>query len=147
GVFVAGYVAASVGQATAFVRKYDTNGNVVWTDQFGGFNSDVVSIAVDGSGIYVVGQNNFDAFVRKYNADGTVAWAQQFGNSSTWDIASGVALDASGVYVSGEINGPLPTSIGDGFVRKYDHDGNLIWDSLFGNGVILGGALVRVAVD
>ncbi len=40
----------------AFVRKYDLNGNDIWTRQFGTSSDDVgIGISVDDSGVYVVG--------------------------------------------------------------------------------------------
>ncbi|MCH8979561.1 MAG: SBBP repeat-containing protein, partial [Armatimonadetes bacterium] len=64
---------------------------------------------------------NFDAFVRKYDADGNEVWTRQFGGSGS-DRASGISVDASGVYVAGSTTGTLPgqTSAGsaDAFVVK-----------------------------
>ncbi|HLF85583.1 MAG TPA: hypothetical protein VI584_00715, partial [Nitrospiria bacterium] len=58
----------------------------------------------------------------------TIQWTRQFGDSVSTH-ASGVSVDASGVYVAGDTQGTLPgqTSSGgidDTFVRKYDLDGN-----------------------
>src|SRR3989454_5558413 len=50
--------------------------------------------------------------------------------------AVGIAVDASGVYVAGSINGTLPgqTSAGscDAFLRKHDTSGNVLWTRQFG---------------
>jgi len=63
-----------------------------------------------------------DLYVRKYDATGNVVWTRQFGTPGT-DYATGVSVDASGVYVHGSTTGTLPgqTSAGDSdvFVRKY----------------------------
>src|SRR5262249_38158095 len=52
------------------------------------------------------------------------------------DTATGVAVSASGVYVSGITEGTLPgqTSAGgqDAFIRRYDIDGNESWTRQFG---------------
>jgi hypothetical protein len=130
------------------VRKYDINGNELWTRQFGTTGADDLSmVASDGVGVYVVGlttgslpgqQHNGgeDAFVRRYDVLGNEVWTRQFGTASI-DRALGLALDATGVYVSGLTNGTLPgqNSAGgrDAYVRKYDRDGNELWTRQFGS--------------
>ena len=140
-VYVAGHTAGALPGQTSlelsdifppsdiFVRKYDTDGQEVWTRQFGTFTSDHASgVAMDGAGnVYVVGGTHgalpdqaslgeSDVFVRQYDADGQEVWTRQFGTSSI-DVASGVAMDGAGnVYVAGHTQGALPgqTSLGGG---------------------------------
>jgi len=120
---------------------------LVWTRQFGTLNDDfAVGVAVYGSSVYVVGstfgvlpgQTNkgyHDAFVRKYDAYGNLKWTRQFGTPSN-DVARGVAVYGSSVYVVGSTSGAFPgqTNKGsiDAFVRKYDAYGNLKWTQQFG---------------
>jgi len=130
----------------AFVRKYDSNGTVLWTRQFGSLAIDVATgVSVDGSDVYVAGkasgvlpgQVSAGLFVRKYNSEGTEIWTRLFGILSRQQL-SGVAADASGVYVVGETGsvGAVGVSLGgqDAFVRKYDNDGNVLWTRQFGTG-------------
>jgi hypothetical protein len=153
GVYVAGRAGdalpgqVSAGLDDAFVRKYDANGNVVWTSQFGSGGPDTAfGVVADGSGVYVAGRAGDalpgqvsagldDAFVRKYDANGTELWTHQFGTLGV-DVALGVAADASGVYVAGETNatlsGQASTGDQDAFVRKYDAAGNVVWTRQFG---------------
>jgi hypothetical protein len=76
----------------AFVRKYDGNGEEIWTRQFGTEGLDEAhGVSVDGGGnVYVVGQimgpipgqagwSDINAFVRRYNGDGKEMWGIQFG--------------------------------------------------------------------
>ena len=154
GVYVAGYTAGtlpgqtSAGGYDAFVRKYDADGNEVWTRQFGSSASDQASgISADASGVYVTGYTSgalpgqtsaggTDAFVRKYDTNGNEVWTRQFGSSAS-DQASGISVDASGVYVTGFTYGALPgqtyAGSSDAFVRKYDADGNAVWTRQFGS--------------
>jgi len=45
-----------VGGFDAFLRKYDTNGNVIWTKQFGTNTTDQANaVAVNSTGVYVAG--------------------------------------------------------------------------------------------
>jgi hypothetical protein len=155
GVYVAGDTQGSLsgqtraaGFAHAFVRKYDANGVEGWTRQFGlGRIDEVLAITVGASGVYVAGDTTealpgqtgsgaYDqAFVRKYDLNGNDGWSRQFGSDST-DRASAVAVDATGVYVSGVVGGTLSgqKSLGDsdGFLRKYDPDGRELWTRQFG---------------
>ncbi len=153
GIYVAGFTRgvlpgqSSAGDDDAFVRKYDVDGNVVWTRQFGSAEFDIVAgVAATPAGIYVAGYAESvlpgessagagDAFVRKYDVDGNVVWTRQFGSASE-DFASGVAATSGGIYVAGDTRGVLPgeSSAGaeDAFVRKYDIDGNVVWTRQFG---------------
>jgi len=154
GVYVAGSTSGafagqtSIGMEDAFVRKYDSNGNELWTRQFGTPSSDqVLGMAADGTGVYVAGSTGStlpgqsstgseDAFVRKYDANGNELWTRQFGSTS-FDMGRSVALDATGVYVAGVTLGALPgqTNAGstDGFLRKYDANGSELWTRQFGS--------------
>ena len=71
------------------------------------------SVAVDSTGVYVVGEayaalpgqcdaGEGDVFARKYTVDGDELWTRQFGTSGP-DSTSGVAVDASGVYLVGSL--------------------------------------------
>ena len=134
----------------AFVRKYDGDGNELWTRQFstGGRDTATDVVAGSGEGVCIVGETNGafpgqdnlggeDAFVRKYNSEGNELWTRQFGTSEA-DEANDVALDGSAnVYVVGETDEALPDQtyvggFGDAFVRKYDGDGAELWTRQFG---------------
>lgn len=152
-VYVAGYTfgtlpgQSSSGGTDAFVRKYDTAGDLAWTDQFGTSASDLaLDVAATSGGIYVAGytdgtlpeQSNLggsDAFLRKYNASGDDLWTSQFGTSTT-DQGRGVAVGSGGIYVGGYTFGTFPdqSSAGDfdTFVRKYDASGKPMWTHQFG---------------
>jgi hypothetical protein len=156
-LYVAGFVGGtlpghtSAGGVDAFVRKYDLNGNEMWTRQFGTASDDQGrGVFVDATGVYVSGatagtfpgqvNSGFqDAFLRKYDTDGVEVWTRQFGSSGT-EQPNGIAGDASGVYVAGLTTGTLPgqTSAGgnDAFVRKYDADGTHVWTRQFGTTAI-----------
>lgn len=144
----------SAGGVDVILRKYDTNGNELWTRQFGTSGSDEVrDVAADGTGAYVVGITNSvfpgvtpegsnggnDVFVRKYDNNGNVQWTRQFGTSvSTFasDIGTGAVADGTGIYVVGfceTLPGQPPSAAADVFVRKYDRDGNQVWTRQFGS--------------
>ena len=143
----------SSGDRDAFVRKYDSSGVELSTQQFGTNKGDEAnSVTTDSSGnIYIAGitygtlpsqesLSKSDAFIRKYDPSGKEIWAKQFGTNEEAGAVS-ITTDPSGnVYVAGTTNGTLPgqTSSGgqDAFVRKYDSKGNQLWTQQFGtNGV------------
>jgi len=161
-VFVAGDVIGALpGQVdefpnvrSAFVRKYDSQGNVAWTRQIGGTTpgeETATGVAAAAGAVYVAGwtagvlpgqsrlEEGHDAFVRKYDLNGTELWTRQFGTTS-WVEAAAVAADASGVYVAGFkdcCGTPFPNTLGstgaDAFLRKYSPDGTELWTRQFGS--------------
>lgn len=144
-VYVAGTVYGSgnlPGQTSAggrdvFVRKYTSDGILIWTQQFGTARDELpTSLGVDARGnVYVVGQTNgllpgqegYDgpplsestiSFVRKYTPDGAVGWTRQFANITpssqsepprALSYTRGAAVDPAGnIYVAGVTYLPFP---------------------------------------
>ena len=134
---------SNLGQADAFIAKYDANGTQTWIKQFGSSAGELVAgIITDSSGnVYVSGTtegslyNNSnlgitDGFLAKYNASGTQLWVKQFGSSSI-DGVSGISLDSSNnIYITGLTTGSLTgnTNSGDfdSFIVGFDANGNLL---------------------
>ena len=157
GVYVAGATNGLLagterfGAFDAFLRKYDANGTVQWTRQFGTTAGDYAwAVAAGGGAVYVAGRTDGalpgqtsaspgvkDAFVRKYDANGSELWTRQFGTIGQ-DEAFGVAADASGVSVVGTANFALPglpaNTVGHGFFRKYNANGTEQLTEQFGSG-------------
>jgi len=77
-------------------------------------------------------------FVRKYDHAGTEVWTRQFGTSAS-DSGYGVAVNTTGVYVTGFTEAALPgqTFAGgrDVFIRSYDHAGTEVWTRQLGTSV------------
>jgi hypothetical protein len=137
----------STGGADAYVRKYDTSGNLLWTRQLGTSSVDSsVGVSADGLGnVYISGNTEGslggpnaggrDAFVTKYDAAGVLKWTRQLGTSAD-DLSFGVSADHLGnVFISGYTDGSLggPKAGGaDAFVSKYDSAGALVWSRQLG---------------
>ena len=142
----------SRGFADAWVSKYDSEGNELWTHQYGSTEGKADSGAdgaVDAEGnLYTVGRTsgsltgttnigNFDGYLRKYSTDGQEVFTVQFGTEKR-DEALRVALDAQGnIYVAGETRGAFEghTAAGkvDVFLRKHDPTGQEIWTIQYGS--------------
>jgi uncharacterized protein (TIGR03437 family) len=128
GIYVVGKELQPSGYDTGFMHKYAADGRELWARQFsfssggGVFKGSANAVAVDATGVYVVGRAGSGWFLRKHTADGEEIWTRtvEFG-------ARGVALDAGGIYVVGD------GFQGDGaFLRKYDSSGNVLWSRQFG---------------
>ena len=153
------------GASDAFVRKYDSAGNELWTRQFGTDQGDRGgAVALDATNVYAVGltrgafpgeayAGGTDVFVRKFASDGTAAWTREFGTPG-FEIVLDAAVDASAIYVLLSSNGVFPGKVAAGgfdlVLVKIDKDGTFLWTRQFGStgddplfGFFLGG----VAVD
>jgi hypothetical protein len=138
----------------AFVVKYDSSGNLLWTRLLGTNGGETVKdLGLDSSdNLYLVGQTdgvlgidpspgdpsvNFDVFVAKFNPSGSLQWVTQLGTSCT-ELAGGLAVsDISIIYISGKIRQcafPGNSAFGrnDAFVGALDIDGNSQWIRQFG---------------
>ncbi|MBK6579629.1 MAG: hypothetical protein IPG17_26275 [Sandaracinaceae bacterium] len=136
-------------EADVFIRKFDADGTVLWTRQFGTTNIDwAKAVAIDHEGAVAVvgythaalpGQSHAgsaDAFVRKYDASGGLLWTRQFGGAG-WDGSFGVSIAPNGrVLVVGGVTGALPGHIANGaadvFLVTYDSAGTLLRRRQFG---------------
>ncbi|QSQ26004.1 SBBP repeat-containing protein [Pyxidicoccus parkwayensis] len=151
--FIAGTVEGAldgnpaIGTSDAFVAKYDSAGNRLWTRKVGaaGTRTDGRRVSADSVGnVYVSGWTEGgldgnvrmgpqDLFVVKYNAAGVKQWTRQLGSSTTAVWLYGSAVDPAGsIYVSGYSGGgldgnPNPTGGSDAFVTKYDAAGVKQW--------------------
>ncbi len=121
---------AGAGGRDAFVRRYEPDGEVAWTRQFGATGDDnAEDLAVDSAGnVYVaarvdgpVGQSpsdgGRDAYVAAYDPKGVELWSLQIGTPEV-DWADAVAVvDDGTVFVSGSTTGAF-----EGFVNRGSTD-------------------------
>ena len=140
----------NVGGFDAYLGRYDSDGDEIWTRQFATTTDDLASgIAVDNRGdVYVVGrtlgvfpgergQIAEDAFIQKYDGEGNVVWSRQMATSG-FDEAVAVAVDGEfNAFMVGSTSGRIPdqTKAGMGseiFVVRYDDVGDLMWARQFG---------------
>jgi hypothetical protein len=78
----------------------------------------------------------FEEYAGSATANRACTWVREFGTASM-DQITGTAVDASGnIIVVGYTQGALPTftnlGMADGFVRKYDPTGTVLWTDQFG---------------
>jgi len=141
-VYVQGYTSGDLfgtgsGINDAFLIKYDSSGNELWSHQARhGYNN----MTVDTAGnVYVTGTESgpgsLDAQLIKYDTNGTLLWSEFYG-SSDFDFAWAVDVDDLGnSYISGQTVGDLDgTNAGgnDAFLIKVDAAGNEVWSRQIG---------------
>lgn len=156
-----GITLTSVGDNDAFVAKYDLNGTILWAKSVGGLNNEKAQgVTYDNSGnVYItgffndtayfgsttlVGNGDDDMFLAKYDANGNFQWVRSAGSAGR-DEGKGVKCDASGnVYVCGMHSDACsfgsqvlasPNNYFNGYIAKYDGNGNLLWVNTLGGDV------------
>ena len=165
GITVVGTTAGALkgeldGFSDAFIRRYDRDGHVLWTRQFGTAGQDwAVDVAADGAGVTVVGETdgtfgspeirtNLDIYVRRYDRNGTHLWTRQFGTNED-DEAGAIAADSTGVIVVGTTTGALRGTNApddpDAIVRRYNRSGGVVFTKQFGTAK--GDSASAVAID
>lgn len=138
----------SRGSNDAFVAAFGSTGHYRWLHEFGSKGYDVAYAAISSDGVlYFVGtaggsvagesyRGRNDALVRTYDETGTVRWTRLFGTRS-YDEAFGVAIDPTGVYVSGTTGGAFSGSTNAGhtdvYVRAMNPNGVPQWTTQFGS--------------
>src|SRR2546429_8078080 len=113
GAFLAALAVAAPFAAAPSARG-QAGAEILWVRQFGTAGEDYGSaVAVDRSGIYVVGRtlgampaDDYDALLRKYDLNGGLLWNRQFGTAS-FDYGNAVAAGGSRVFVAGHTGGSL----------------------------------------
>lgn len=130
GVYVAGQVNGEItnqsftGNYVAFVREYDTNGNVVWTSEFSNSTGSVNGVYADSSGVYAL----TTGLLVKFDPNGNEMWKQatSIGACLSPNDAAGSCFsgDSTGVYLSSSYIGYYTST---GFLTKYDQDGKMLW--------------------
>ena len=146
GVYVVGYqgLAASNPPMLRVEKRSIVDGSLVWAQVLTDpavQGSEAVGVAVDGSGVYVVGSqlgydNRYGWRVEKRSlVDGSLIW-NTTSSPSGQDMATGVALDGSGIYVVGSEAIPGSPEWGIGKRRGPEWriekrrltDGSLVWN-------------------
>ncbi|SHJ18754.1 delta-60 repeat domain-containing protein [Malonomonas rubra DSM 5091] len=130
------------GLSDAYIVKFDSSGNRLWTKLFGTSMEDFTqAVTVDSSGnIYLAGETYgsvdgqpnagaSDFFVAKFDSSGTSLGLQLQGGTADFEAVSDVAVDSNGnIFVFGSTKGRFDggatdPAIDNAFFGKYDKDG------------------------
>ena len=128
------YVAGRLGSADA--RSFDVNGNMIGEFGTGTLHAGIrENLVLDDTGIYVMGtpcppQCQFKTAVRKYQRNGNMLWTRELPDE--FEQGYDIAIDTSGVYITGSVIRNYPAGPFNVYIRKYDTNGNRVWTHEFG---------------
>ncbi len=132
----------SAGLNDAWLARYDSAGNVLWTRQLGTSSFDYAyAVAPDGaSGVYMSGltggslgganAGSHDTWLARYDSAGNLLWIRQIGTADADYLLAATSDGTSGVCVTGYTGGSLgnPSAGGiDAWLARYDNAGNQLW--------------------
>jgi len=112
-----------------------TTGSVIWTQTSNpsSYVDSASAVAVDGTGVYIVGYDSYPGsgnarwrIEKRSLTDGSVIWVKASNPSSYWDVATGVAVDSTGVYIVGSDKYADPSGRWRMEKRSLT-DGSVIW--------------------
>ena len=137
------------GEEDAFITKFNTDGDLLWTTLIGGTGSQwstSIAIAEDGSiygcgsidgGLDMESHSETDVFAYKLNSDGKGIWTKALGGSGL-DEAQSIDIDNDGsIIITGFTDAEYEniSNLGflhDIFVTKLNSKGKTIWNELIG---------------
>jgi hypothetical protein len=111
--------------ANSFLRDYDFNGNVLWTDILGN-DTGSLSVYSSSTGAYVLDAERSNTLVRKYDTGGSLVWSRVCPCGAHG--ANGISGDSTGIYVLG-----LAPIQGNALLARYALNGDIGWTTQFGS--------------
>ncbi len=140
GTFIlAGSITNSPGdEFDAYMLEIDADGNLLWSNQFGGDGFDAfydVTEASDGGFVFAGQLNNETAgeaanfLAVKTNAIGSAEWIQGLGGAGE-DIAHSIIRTIDGYAVFGN-NEDVNTGAKEGYLVQLDAAGNFVWEKKY----------------
>jgi hypothetical protein len=128
------------GSDDVFLVKTDPQGEMLWSNTFGGVESDLsLSVEESSSGGYIIagqtesyGNGNDDVYLIRVDGDGNLLWEKTFGLVQA-DAASSIVETSDGGFA---FAGVLTTDEGgfDSWVVKTDSQGDSLWTQVYRSG-------------
>ena len=127
------------GDPDLYVVKFDTNGQLIWENTFGGSRADRgKSVAATGDGGVLIagtsesfGESYFDAYIVKVDKNGKEEWAKVLGGDRD-DVANGIALTADGGFVIAGVTESYGIGSKDMYIVRFDKHAKQMWTKIFG---------------
>ncbi|MDP7000223.1 MAG: hypothetical protein QF569_29625, partial [Candidatus Poribacteria bacterium] len=127
------------GEADVWLIRTDANGDTLWTQTYGGSESDIgnsVQQTSDGGYIiagetYSYGNGAADVWLIKTDADGDTLWTQTFGGTE-FDIAHSVQQTSDDGYIITGETYSYGNGEADVWLIKTDANGDTLWTQTFG---------------
>ncbi|MDC3252906.1 hypothetical protein OAU25_01505, partial [Crocinitomicaceae bacterium] len=127
------------GPSQAFLMKVDSLGNYMWSQNYGGFESESLErvMHVPNYGFYAAGFTNssgegaYDLYLVKTDINGFLEWEKTYGRSG-WDrVHDAVLTRDTGVVMVGETNYTISGGQ-DMFIVRTDKLGDTLWTKTIG---------------
>lgn len=125
----------------AFLLKIDTVGNYLWSQSYGGAESEAGKRILYNAdlGFYIAGFSNsfgsgdFDAYLVKTDLNGNKLWEKTYGKPSNWErIHDAVWTKDSTILMVGEVQA-TNGSASDILIIHADKNGDTLWTKTFGS--------------
>ncbi len=136
-IYVVGTTRSFGGDKDVFLLKFDAGGDLKWDIIWGGAgDDDGFTLRTSGTKIYVAGAtssfgSSTDAFVARFTEDGELVW-DRIWNGSRYERASDMMVDSNGNIILVGYTDSFGFGSYDVFVVKFDQNGNLLWDRVWG---------------
>jgi len=136
GIYIVGYDSSPGNVQWRIEKRNLTDGSLIWSqvNNPSAGSDEAYSVAVDSSGIYVVGydrspgiDDNEWRIEKRSLTDGSLIWSQVNNPSTADDRARGVTIDASGIYVVGDDESPAEHDWEWRIEKRSLTDGLILW--------------------
>jgi uncharacterized repeat protein (TIGR02543 family) len=141
GYAIAGYTTSyGHGNSDVYLVKTDSNGNMQWSNTYGGTVEDYGNYLIQTSdgGYAIVGYTgsygtggSYDCYFVKTDSNGNMQWNKTYGGLDH-DYGFSVIQTANGGYVIAGRTGSYGGSYGDAFLVKTDSNGLQLWQKTYG---------------
>ena len=125
----------------AFLLKIDTAGNYLWSQSYGGAESEAGKRVLYNAdlGFYIAGFSNsfgsgdFDAYLVKTDLNGNKLWEKTYGKPSNWErINDAIWTKDSTILMVGEVQATNGAA-SDILIIHADKNGDTLWTKTFGS--------------
>jgi len=139
-LYLVGYTTSFGFGGDTFIIKYDTDGNQLWNQTWGGSKKEVAyGLIIDNyNDIYVTGSTNsfgesdLDAFLLKYNSSAYLIWNETWGGLND-DESFSITCDINNnIYITGSTKSYSINNNSDLMIVKYNTSGHQIWNQIWG---------------
>ncbi|MBC8277483.1 MAG: T9SS type A sorting domain-containing protein [FCB group bacterium] len=155
-----GYIIAGLtisygsGSFDVYLIKTDANGDMLWTNTFGGSDYDYgYSVQQTNDGGYVItgctfsyGAGFTDVYLIRTDANGRTLWTNTFGGSGD-DFGCSVQQTTDSGYIITGWTGSYGAGGSDVYLIKTDAEGDTLWTNTFGGSAIEYGWSVQQTTD
>lgn len=142
GYIIAGWTESfGAGLVDFYLIKTDSNGDTLWTREYGGAGSDCAySVDTTSDGGYIIGgyTNSFgagvnDLYLVKTDADGDTLWTRVYGGANQ-DECRAVRQTADGGYIAAGATSSFGSGGYDVYLVRTDASGDSLWSRAIGGG-------------